>query len=269
MRKFGTVTLAMAAALLGLAMGPQTATAQGSVDGDWQVGSAAGAPQMTIAGAEVRGHSGCRNFSGAIGANGRVRLDPVKGRCASAAGLRTENRFLAQLRTARSFKLRGGKLEARGAKGERLFVATRLTASAAETRIVPGPIADGPVAAGPVNHAGSWRPVMLDGKALPPLGTSVQTIRISESGPGWRLQIAGHCNSYGGTVAFGDSGNNKGSFGIFLSDQTQQMCADARFEMTDAALLAALEAARTYARSGPELRLFDASGKNVAVIRLM
>lgn len=265
LRTFRMGKLAIAAALFGLAVGPQAATAQNNIDGDWQVGSAAGAPKLTIAGADVRGHSGCRKFSGVIAGNGRVQLDPVKGRCMSAAGGRTENRFLAQLRSARSFQLRGGKLEARGARGERLFVATRITDSAAETRIMPGP-----VAAGPINHAGNWRPVMLDGKALPPLGTSVQTIRISESGPGWRLQIAGHCNRYGGTVAFGHSGSdNKGSFGIFLSDQTQQMCADARFETTDAALIAALEAARSYARSGPELRLFDASGKNVAVIRLM
>jgi heat shock protein HslJ len=265
MGTFGTLKLALATALFGLVIGPQSATAQSGVDGDWQVGSAAGAPRLTFAGAEVRGHSGCRNFSGVIGDNGRVRLDPAKGRCASAAGQRTENRFLAQLRAARSFKLRGGKLEARGAKGERLFLAARLTAPAADTRIVPGPIAAG----GGLNHAGSWRPAMLDGKALPPLGGSVQTIRISGLGSGWRLQIEGHCNSYAGTVAFGNAGDSKGSFGVFLSDQTQQMCADARFEMTDAALLAALEAAKSYVRSGNELRLFDASGKNVAVIRLM
>lgn len=257
MRKFWTLKLAVAAALIGLVMGPQAATAQSSVDGDWQVGSEGNAPQMTIAGIKVHGHTGCRAFSAKLqgtAARGRIVLAPLSGSCTTAKQ-RAENRFLNQLRAAASLAVRKDRLEVRNSRGTLLFSASRVTTAAKPTA----------ASNGASNGAGSWRPVIVAGRLLGPLAGSLQTIRVTGS----RLVLEGHCNTYAGTVAFGPASNGQGNFAIFISERTQRLCADERFETDDADLLEALETARSFQSSGSVLRLYDASGKNVAKLRLI
>jgi heat shock protein HslJ len=241
----------LAALAIAIAVLPVKAAAQTNADGTWQLRATPNAPRLTINGPILSGYTGCRPFSAQMQGTlerGRIVVDPLAGRC-TAAQQRVENQFLGQLRAVGSLTSRNNRLMARTSRGALLFSAipTQVSSSGQSIGV----------------SSGSWRLVRVGNQAaVSPAGAS-QILRVTGS----RLLFEGFCNTFSGSAAFGPITNGVGTMAVFISDQTQRLCADPRLEAGDQDVLAAFESVRSFKLTGTDLHLTDAKGDTLATFR--
>jgi heat shock protein HslJ len=242
--------LAVSILMLYALLVPASGAAQSAIDGEWQIGSSASSPRLTINGRLFSGHTGCRPFSAHMQGSfdrGRVLISPLAGHC-TAPQQRSEDRFLLQMRNIYSLSLRDNQLEARNPRGALLFSARRqVPRNRVESLLGPD---------------GRWRPVTLLGQPAQAIAGAHQTVRIS----GTELLIEGYCNEYSASVSFGPATNGSGSFGLFVTNRTERMCAELHREAGDADLLAAIENASSYRLIGQEMHLMDRTGNVTGIL---
>lgn len=236
------------AALLVCAMPTQGST-QSTVDGAWHLGRDRGEQELIFAGSLISGHTGCRPFSGEVTGQlqrGRVRIGPLAGSCTRAQKV-VETAFLTKLRSVQSFALRNGRLEGRNAAGVLQFSATRSSPQ--------------PTSSPSTFPNGTW---YQEGAAARSTTTRARPPSVSILGQ--QLRVTGYCNSFSGTIAFGPRVSGRGTLAVFVSNNTNVMCAVESEERADQALINALTSATSYSLASGRLTLLNAENTITKVL---
>jgi heat shock protein HslJ len=83
---------------------------------------------------------------------------------------------------------------------------------------------------------------------------------------GTQLRVTGYCNSFSGSIGFGNASNGQGSLSVFITSNTNVMCALESNEIADQALISALTSATSYRLERSKLTLLNAENAIVEVL---